>query len=438
MIEALRPYGLTLPNLASIAEQQVGGFIQVGAHGTGASIPPVDDFCTSLKLLTTHMGTLTLSDVPPSAKDSNPVTPTPYKNLLFDLAKVGLGSLGIVTEVTLKCIPAHNLVEHTFVLTRKQAREQINELLKRHKHVRYMWIPYQDAVVVVTNDKEEKESASDIDAADGTFKVSSEQELAERKQYQFEPLTELLLRKSSTFSREQVQDMGFGELRDQLLAMHPLNVEHVKQCNEAEAEFWRRSQGRQIKPSDELLQFDCGGQQWVWEVCFPTGCYDVNNGNDMKFMEDLLSNIELHGIAAPAPIEQRWSASSSSLMSPAYSPKKDDLHCWVGIIMYLPSSDEHQCNEISRVFLNDYCTLMKRVGSKVNAASHWAKLELPDSPEDLQTLKQLLRTRYPVEYFNIARYILDPTNLLSNDLIEILFGNPTEDATHLSDRFVKG
>ena len=23
--------------------------------------------------------------------------------------------------------------------------------------------------------------------------------------------------------------------------------------------------------SDELLGFDCGGQQWVLEVCFPTG-----------------------------------------------------------------------------------------------------------------------------------------------------------------------
>lgn len=36
VIEALRPHGLTLPNLASIAEQQIGGFVSVGAHGTGA------------------------------------------------------------------------------------------------------------------------------------------------------------------------------------------------------------------------------------------------------------------------------------------------------------------------------------------------------------------------------------------------------------------
>ena len=43
VLEALRPHGLTLPNLASIAQQQIGGFVQVGAHGTGARVPPCDE-----------------------------------------------------------------------------------------------------------------------------------------------------------------------------------------------------------------------------------------------------------------------------------------------------------------------------------------------------------------------------------------------------------
>jgi len=52
VLDALRPHGLTLPNLASIAEQQIGGFVSVGAHGTGAKIPPVDEFVTALTLVT--------------------------------------------------------------------------------------------------------------------------------------------------------------------------------------------------------------------------------------------------------------------------------------------------------------------------------------------------------------------------------------------------
>ncbi len=56
--------------------------------------------------------------------------------------------------MTIKCIPIHHLVEHTFVLSRDEAKAQINTLLKRHKRVRYMWIPLKDAIVVVTNEPE--------------------------------------------------------------------------------------------------------------------------------------------------------------------------------------------------------------------------------------------------------------------------------------------
>jgi L-galactono-1,4-lactone dehydrogenase len=50
------------------------------------------------------------------------------------------------------------------------------------------------------------------------------------------------------------------------LAFDPLNVGHVKRCNQAEAEFWKRNEGYRTLPSDQLLQFDCGGQV---RVLFP-------------------------------------------------------------------------------------------------------------------------------------------------------------------------
>lgn len=77
---------------------------------------------------------------------------------LFRLAKVGLGCLGVVTEVTLQCVPAHELVEHTFVLTSAELRRQHAGLLRNNKHVRYMWIPYTHDVVVVTNNPLQKVS----------------------------------------------------------------------------------------------------------------------------------------------------------------------------------------------------------------------------------------------------------------------------------------
>ena len=70
---------------------------------------------------------------------------------LFRLARVGLGSLGVVTELTLQCVPAHQLEERTFVLTPQQIQQQHVKLLRKNKHLRYMWIPFTDSVVVVTN-----------------------------------------------------------------------------------------------------------------------------------------------------------------------------------------------------------------------------------------------------------------------------------------------
>jgi L-galactono-1,4-lactone dehydrogenase len=117
-----------------------------------------------------------------------------------------------------------------------------------------MWIPYTDSVVVVTNDPEDQ-----VKEIPKLKKISEDE--------RFAPLRDLMLELSNEwpepYTKESLQSIGFGELRDALLAIDPLGIKHVKRCNEAEAEFWKRSEGYQVRPSDELLQFDCGGQ-----VCF--------------------------------------------------------------------------------------------------------------------------------------------------------------------------
>jgi L-galactono-1,4-lactone dehydrogenase len=402
VIDALREHGLTLPNLASIAEQQMGGFTQIGAHGTGANIPPVDEFVTCIKLVTPARGTVEL---------------TPSDGEMFNMAKVGLGCLGVVGEITMKVIPAHNLLEHTYVLSRSEAKEQLNGLLKKHKHIRYMWIPYQDAVVVVTNDPEDENSSNMVEES-----KKGKQDIDASK-----PLKELLkeLSKDTTtpLTDDSLKGTGFGELRDKLLAFNALDGDHVTKVNESEALFWKQSEGYQIKPSDQLLQFDCGGQQWVFEVCFPTGNYEENSGHDMQFMTNLLQKIESQKIPAHAPIEQRWSASSSSSMSPAHGPK-EGLHCWVGIIMYLPSDDETERNEITKRFQGQYCDLVREVGLPFGIVSHWGKLEMPISGQNFLLLRKSMASRYPLQAFNASRQYYDPKNILGNDLLDLILGKP--------------
>ena len=47
--------------------------------------------------------------------------------------------------------------------------------------------------------------------------------------------------------------------------------------------FWQRSEGYRVGWNDELLGFDCGGQQWVLEAAFPTGSLRYGAHWDYRF-----------------------------------------------------------------------------------------------------------------------------------------------------------
>ena len=58
----------------------MGGFLQVGAHGTGSSIPPVDQQVVRMKVVTPGRGTIEVSEQ--------------CNSEIFQLAKCGLGMFG--------------------------------------------------------------------------------------------------------------------------------------------------------------------------------------------------------------------------------------------------------------------------------------------------------------------------------------------------------
>mmetsp|Transcript_9296 Transcript_9296/g.29910 ORF Transcript_9296/g.29910 Transcript_9296/m.29910 type:complete len:524 (-) Transcript_9296:110-1681(-) len=392
VVEALRPHGLTLQNYASIAEQQIGGFVQVGAHGTGAAIPPVDEQVVSMRLITPALGEICLSEA------DNP--------RLFRLARVGLGALGVVSEVTLQCVPAHKLVQRVSVETRAGIAARHAELLQ-HQHMRYMWIPHTDTVVVVTCDP--------LGEGDGGGAPPPPVDEA----WATEPLRELLLQRAPE-QKAGASGMNFAQLRDALLELAPLDKSHVADVNRAEAAFWKRSQGARVDWSDRILGFECGGQQWVSEVALPCGAVGASDGRDLQYMTDLLALIEASDIPAPSPIEQRWSRRSASPMSPAHSAGEDDLHSWVGIIMYLPIDRPEARQAITDAFWDYNAVCRRQLWPKYDAHQHWAKIEPPADAAERAAVRRRLRDRFPVDEFNAARRELDPKNILSNRLLDAL------------------
>ena len=134
---------------------------------------------------------------------------------------------------------------------------------------------------------------------------------------------------------------------------------------------------------------------------------------DLEYMAELMDLIEKNNIAAPAPIEQRWTCSSAAPMSPAHSSNPTDVHSWVGIIMYLPDDAETRA-AIGSAFKR-YAELCEtELMPKYQAKWHWAKLEPGDDPERLARVRAQLQERYDVKRFNFVRHALDPENNLGN------------------------
>ena len=407
VLKELAKNNLTLSNFSSIKEQQMGGWTQVAAHGTGAKLPTVDEMIVSLKVITPSRGTLTLSKDSPSLEERE----------LFKFVRCGIGALGIVSEMTLQCIDSHNLEEITETKPLNDIYTGHVELLRDYRHVRYMWIPYADKVVIVKSNPTEKSSQEHT-------KLNSSDPAA--------PLKDLLSTKRKGDRRnENIKGMSFSQLRDELIDLSPLETDHIKEVNRAEASFWHLNQGVRIGRSDEILGFDCGGQQWVLEMAFPVGTLERPTYADLNFVTELKSKLEAANIPAPAPIEQRWTSSSISYMSPAYSENPKELFSWVGIIMYLPpGQDETAREDITRRF-EDYADIMRSVGKKYGAVPHWAKIELPglvggnsiriNYDYKLKQLKKSLQDRYDVKRFICTRAELDPDHILSNNLLDTLF-----------------
>ncbi|CAN1256504.1 L-galactono-1,4-lactone dehydrogenase, mitochondrial, partial [Linum perenne] len=406
LVDGIKEYGLTLQNFASIREQQIGGIVQVGAHGTGARLPPIDEQVISMKLVTPGQGTIEIS------KEKDPE--------LFHLARCGLGGLGVVAEVTLQCVDREELVEHTYVTDMNDIKKNHKKLLSENKHVKYLYIPYTDVVVVVT--------CNPISKWWGPPKFTPKYTTDEAIQHVRDLYKESLEKYRNAGipaklidDSQPINELTFTELRDKLIALDPLKKEHIVRVNHAEAEFWRKSEGYRVGWSDEILGFDCGGQQWVSETCFPAGSLAKPSMKDLEYIEELKRLIEKKRLPAPGPIEQRWTARSQSYMSPAFSENEADIFSWVGIIMYLPTADGRQRKDITDEFFYYRRLTQTELWDKYGAYEHWAKIELPRDKDDQAALRARLRKRFPVDAYTAARKSLDPNSIFSNNKLEKLF-----------------
>jgi FAD-linked oxidoreductase len=135
----LEHLGLSLHNMGDIAEQTLAGAISTGTHGTGGVAAGLAAQVVGLELVT---GT---GEVLRATAEENP-------NVL-EMARVGLGALGILTTVTFAVEPLFVLGAHERRVSFDEVLGSFSDLVEKHHHVDVHWFPHTDAALLKTNDR---------------------------------------------------------------------------------------------------------------------------------------------------------------------------------------------------------------------------------------------------------------------------------------------
>jgi L-gulonolactone oxidase len=123
----LAAHGLALENLGDIAYQSVAGATSTATHGTGLRFGNLSSQIIGMRIVT---------------GDGSVVDATPEQNPdVLDVARVGVGALGVLSTVTLQCVPAFNLHAVEQAEPVDEVLERWDEEITGNDHFELFWIP---------------------------------------------------------------------------------------------------------------------------------------------------------------------------------------------------------------------------------------------------------------------------------------------------------
>jgi L-gulonolactone oxidase len=118
---------LAMPNLGDINVQSIAGATSTATHGTGLAYGNLATTIVGLEIVTGD-GTILRAD-------------EHHEPELLRVARVGLGALGIVTEVTLRCVPAFNLRAVETIEPLADVLADFGGVMRSTDHVEFYWMP---------------------------------------------------------------------------------------------------------------------------------------------------------------------------------------------------------------------------------------------------------------------------------------------------------
>lgn len=125
--EPLRRAGVALLNQGDIDRQSIAGAIATGTHGTGVALQNLSAGVVGLRIV------LANGSVVDCHAGNEPE--------LFTAARLGLGALGVVTEVRLRVRDAYRLRERMWLEEVGAVLERLDALVHATRHFEFFWRP---------------------------------------------------------------------------------------------------------------------------------------------------------------------------------------------------------------------------------------------------------------------------------------------------------
>ena len=141
---ALDRVGMAMPILGSIAQQTIAGAIATGTHGSSAYFGNLSTLVVGMRLVTPRGQVLELGP-------DHPWLPA---------ARVSLGALGVVTEVTLSVAPAFRLEESIEAMPIEAVARGLRAIAASADFVKVWWLPTGRSAIVFRYRRTPRRAAS--------------------------------------------------------------------------------------------------------------------------------------------------------------------------------------------------------------------------------------------------------------------------------------
>jgi FAD-linked oxidoreductase len=364
---ALAALGLAMANLGDIDAQTVSGAISTGTHGTGAGLGGIATQVAGLELV------LADGSVVSCSAEENPD--------LFGAARVSVGALGVLSAVTLQCVPAFTLAADERPMPLSEVLGRFGEFAAGNDHFEFYWFPYGKNALVKRNNRISRRGDPPYPPTARPMAKTAIVSGARSRQ-----VPGPMPRWRRFLEYEVMENAAFGALCRTGRAV-PATIKPLNRL--AAATLSKRSYSA---PSHEVFVTPR-------RVRFVESEYAVPRASLLDVLAELRAGVTRLANPVMFPVEVRVAAADDIWLSTAYG--RDSAYVAIHQYVGLP--------------YEDYFGLFESIATSVGGRPHWGKLHTRDAA--------YLSSVYPrFADFVAVRDSLDPARRFANPYLTQVFG----------------